>query len=208
MACTWHTASHGSLSSTPKGWPVIGSCFMRKRKLRLRQVKPLVHECVAGKCRSWVCNSPCLTLQLPPGLYSPSPQAKAQGPPQWGSHHPGCFPSASTPIQQSSHMPGDPPQTPLGPPAKPSLLPCLPPGVASTGGDWPIQPDPFRRPAALQSFSHMQSGCYLRAPGLEESKKEKAAMEIHEDIRSQPGKFGQLSAVKGVSLRRSKPLVR
>lgn len=89
---------------------------MRRRKLRPRQVNPLVHECVARKCRSWACNPRCLTPELPLGLRSPSPQANAQGPPQWGSHGSGCFPSASTPTQQSSHMPGDPPQTPLGPP--------------------------------------------------------------------------------------------
>lgn len=63
-------------------------------------------------------------------------------------------------------MPGHPPQTPLEPPARPLLLPWPPPGAASTGGDLPIQPEPFLRPGALQSFSRMHRGHYLRAPGL------------------------------------------
>lgn len=55
----------------PKAWPVVGSFFMRRRKLRLRQVKPLVRQCVARKCRTWVCNPQCLTSELPPSLYLP-----------------------------------------------------------------------------------------------------------------------------------------
>lgn len=51
-----------------------------------------------------------------------------------------------------------------------------------------------------------RSICILRAPGLEESKKEWAAVKIHKDSQSQPGKFGQPSAVRGVSLRQSEPL--
>lgn len=94
----WHAwgTHHVSLSCTPKGWPVVGSFFMRRRKPRLRQVKPLVCECVARKCRTWVCNPQCLTSELPPSLHSPSPQANAQGPPQCGSHRPGCSHSRCT----------------------------------------------------------------------------------------------------------------
>lgn len=100
------------------------------------------------------------------GLTVSQSSGQCASPPQWGSHRPGCFSRVSTPTQQSSHMPGHPPQTPLEPPARPLLLPWPPPGVASTGGVLPIQPEPFLRPAALQSFSHMHRGRYLRAPGL------------------------------------------